>query len=81
MRWSAVRSVVTRRALLNTRSQAAIAKLGATREGMLRRHQARADFTFRDTVVFSILRDEWPAVRDGLQRRLAVLRSPPSDPA
>ena len=49
--------------MLNTRSQAAIAKLGAVREGVLRRHQARADGTFRDTVVFSILRDEWPAVR------------------
>lgn len=56
----------------NTRSQAAIAKLGAVREGVLRRHQARADETFRDTVVFSILRDEWPAVRAGLQARLAT---------
>lgn len=54
----------------NTRSQAAIARLGATREGVLRRHQARADGTFRDTVVFSILRDEWPAVRAGLQARV-----------
>ena len=56
--------------LLNTRSQAAIAKLGAVREGVLRRHQARADLTFRDTVVFSILRDEWPAVRAALRGRL-----------
>lgn len=54
----------------NTRSQAAIARLGATREGVLRRHQARADGTFRDTVVFSILRDEWPAVRAGLLARV-----------
>ena len=56
--------------LINTRSQAAIAKLGATREGVLRRHKRRADGTFRDTVVFSILRDEWPDVRAGLQARL-----------
>ena len=56
---------------LNTRSQAAIAKLGATREGVLRRHKARADGTFRDTVVFSILRDEWPQVRAALEARLA----------
>ena len=56
--------------LINTRSQAAIAKLGATREGVLRRHKRRADGTFRDTVVFSILRDEWPAVRAGLLARL-----------
>jgi RimJ/RimL family protein N-acetyltransferase len=56
---------------LNTRSQGAIARLGAVREGVLRRHQHRADGTFRDTVVFSILRDEWPAVRAGLLARLA----------
>lgn len=55
---------------VNPRSQAAIAKLGATREGVLRRHTRRADGTFRDTVVFSILRDEWPAVRAGLLARL-----------
>lgn len=56
--------------LLNTRSQAAIARLGATREGVLRRHVRRADGTFRDTVVFSVLREEWPAVRAGLLSRL-----------
>ena len=56
--------------LVNTRSQAAIAKLGATREGVLRRHKRRADGTFRDTVVFSVLADEWPRVREGLKARL-----------
>jgi len=60
---------------LNTRSQGAIARLGAVREGVLRRHQHRADGTFRDTVVFSILRDEWPTVRDGLLARLAPGRT------
>jgi RimJ/RimL family protein N-acetyltransferase len=55
---------------VNQRSQAAIAKLGATREGVLRRHTRRADGTFRDTVVFSILREEWPQVRDGLRERV-----------
>lgn len=55
---------------INTRSQTAIAKLGATREGVLRRHLRRADGTFRDTVVFSVLKDEWPAVRQGLLERL-----------
>jgi len=40
--------------------------------GLLRRHQVRADGSFRDTVVFSILRDEWPAVRAGLITRLAA---------
>ena len=58
---------------LNTHSQAAIAKLGARREGVLRRHMRREDGTFRDTVVFSILADEWPDVRAGLRARLAAL--------
>lgn len=56
--------------LLNTRSQAAIAKLGAQREGVLRRDMKREDGTFRDTVVFSVLKDEWPQVKEGLQARL-----------
>jgi RimJ/RimL family protein N-acetyltransferase len=58
---------------VNHHSQAAIAKLGATREGVLRRHVRRADGSWRDTVVFSILVDEWPAVRAGLERRLQNL--------
>jgi N-acetyltransferase len=57
--------------LLNTRSQAAIARLGAVREGVLRRHMPREDGTFRDTVVFSVLREQWPQVRAGLEARLA----------
>lgn len=57
---------------VNTRSQAAIAKLGATREGVLRRDQPRDDGSWRDTVVFSILRDEWPRVSEGLQARFAT---------
>ena len=57
--------------VLNERSQAAIARLGAVREGVLRRDIRRADGSWRDTVVFSILVDEWPQVRDGLLRRLA----------
>ncbi|MEO7746247.1 MAG: GNAT family protein [Actinomycetota bacterium] len=55
---------------INERSQAAIAKLGATREGVLRRHLRRADGTFRDTVLFSVLREEWPGVRAGLLARV-----------
>ncbi|UOY00995.1 GNAT family N-acetyltransferase [Blastococcus sp. PRF04-17] len=55
---------------LNTRSQAAIAKLGARREGVLRRDMRREDGTFRDTVVFSVLRDEWSEVRAALEARL-----------
>jgi RimJ/RimL family protein N-acetyltransferase len=56
---------------INTRSQAAIAKLGAVREGVLRRHKARGDGTFRDTVVFSVLATEWPQVADRLRARIA----------
>jgi RimJ/RimL family protein N-acetyltransferase len=55
---------------LNTRSTAAIAKLGAVREGVTRRDMKREDGTFRDSVVFSILSDEWPLVKKGLQARL-----------
>ena len=54
----------------NERSQAAIARLGATREGVLRGHQPRADGSWRDTVVFSILADEWPGVRAVLEARV-----------
>ena len=58
--------------LINERSQAAIAKLGASREGVLRRHTKRADGTWRDTVVFSVIVDEWPMVKAGLRERVAV---------
>lgn len=60
----------------NARSQAAITKLGATREGVLRRHMKRADGTWRDTVVFSVVVEEWPRVRAGLERRLDDWRRP-----
>jgi RimJ/RimL family protein N-acetyltransferase len=55
----------------NQRSQRAIARLGARYEGTLRRYQRRDDGTVRDTVLFSILAEEWPAVREGLLARLA----------
>jgi RimJ/RimL family protein N-acetyltransferase len=56
----------------NLRSQAAIAKLGATREGVFRAHMVRRDGSLRDSVYFSIVKSEWPAVRDGLIARLAA---------
>jgi RimJ/RimL family protein N-acetyltransferase len=55
----------------NERSQAAIARLGAVREGTLRRHLRMPDGYIRDSVVFSILRDEWPRVSQRLEARLA----------
>lgn len=54
----------------NTRSQAAITKLGAVREGVLRQHMRRPDGSLRDTVMFSIVADEWDAVKGGLEARL-----------
>jgi len=54
----------------NVRSQQAIARLGAQYEGTLRRYQRRADDTVRDTVLFSMLADEWPAARAALNVRL-----------
>ncbi|WP_067697021.1 GNAT family N-acetyltransferase [Nocardia jejuensis] len=56
----------------NTRSQRAIERLGATREGVLRSHRIRPDGTLRDTVVYSVTDAEWPAVRDRLRERLAT---------
>jgi len=55
----------------NVRSQQAIARLGARYEGTLRRFQRRADGTVRDTVLFSIVAEDWPAVREGLRARIA----------
>jgi RimJ/RimL family protein N-acetyltransferase len=56
--------------LINLRSQAAIAKLGAVREGVLRRHMKRADGSWRDTVVFAVTVDGWPTVRADLEKRV-----------
>ena len=55
----------------NLRSQAAIERLGAQREGTLRRHVRLPDGFIRDTVYFSILAEEWPAVKARLEERLA----------
>ena len=57
----------------NTRSQAAIERLGATREGVLRHHRIRRDGTWRDTVQYSLLSAEWAAVKERLIA--AILRS------
>ncbi|MGZ8370173.1 MAG: GNAT family N-acetyltransferase [Caulobacteraceae bacterium] len=54
----------------NIRSQNAIAKLGAVKEAVLRHNKITWTGYLRDTVVFSILADEWPAVRAGLEKRI-----------
>jgi N-acetyltransferase len=59
----------------NVRSQGAIARLGAVREGVLRRHMRVREYQ-RDTVYFSILDDEWPAVKARLEGWLAAAAAP-----
>lgn len=56
---------------LNHQSREAIARLGAKQDGVLRSHQRSRNGQLRDTVVFSILAHEWPAVRDGLEHRIS----------
>lgn len=56
---------------LNHQSRTAIAALGAKQDGILRNHQRLNDGSFRDTVVFSIIESEWPAVKQHLQHQLA----------
>lgn len=58
---------------LNEHSRAAILKLGAKFEGIHRRHMRRADGTLRDTAWYSVLGEEWPSVRAGLEARLGQL--------
>jgi N-acetyltransferase len=62
--------------IYNERSQAAIARLGAAREGVLRKHRLRRDGTWRDTVQYALTDDDWPDVRDRLTERLAAGLAP-----
>ncbi len=55
----------------NVRSQAAIERLGATKEGVLRAHMLLPDGFVRDTVMYSIIAPEWPAVKARLEGLLA----------
>ena len=54
----------------NERSQRAIARLGASRDGVIRRHRLRPDGTWRDSVLFAMTADEWPEKADALRRKL-----------
>ncbi len=58
----------------NRQSRAAIERLGAKQDGVLRSHQIGREGTLRDTVVYSILAAEWPTVRLGLLERLQAGR-------
>jgi RimJ/RimL family protein N-acetyltransferase len=56
----------------NHTSRGAIARLGAKQDGILRNHRKMANGSFQDTVVFSIINHEWPAVKQGLMSRLNI---------
>jgi N-acetyltransferase len=58
----------------NRQSRAAIERLGAKLDGVLRNHRRLPDGSLRDSVVYSITDREWPAVRTGLRARLAAAR-------
>ncbi len=57
---------------LNTRSQVAIERIGAVREGILRSHMITPSGRIRDTVMYSILAEEWKAVKERLEKLLEV---------
>lgn len=59
---------------LNLRSRRAVLAIGATEEGALRRHARRRDGSWRTTMVYSVIDEEWPAVRAALVERINRLR-------
>jgi N-acetyltransferase len=59
---------------MNRQSRAAIERLGAKQDGVLRNHSRMPDGSLRDTVVYSVIDSEWPAVRNELRRRLDAHR-------
>jgi len=73
--WGAIR-VALKTDIRNVHSQAAIKKLGAKYEGLLRNQRIRPDGSYRDTVIFSITDREWPAVKSRLEQRIERLTPP-----
>ncbi len=69
-------AVELRTSWYNFRSRAAIERLGAKQDGVLRNHMLMPDGTMRDSVVFSIIESEWPNVRRNLDFRLAQRSEP-----
>jgi RimJ/RimL family protein N-acetyltransferase len=67
-----VRRVEFKTDVLNERSRAAIRRIGAREEGILRKHGVTMSGRVRDTVYYSVIDDEWPAVRRRLEERLAI---------
>jgi RimJ/RimL family protein N-acetyltransferase len=60
----------------NEQSRTALAGLGATFEGVFRNHMIMPDGSIRDSAYFSVIAEEWPAVKDGLAASLARYPSP-----
>jgi len=71
--WGCIR-VELKTAAKNQRSRDAIARLGAVEEGTLRHHMIQPDGSLRDSVYFSILAAEWPAVKQRLESKLQAHR-------
>ncbi|MEI6439934.1 MAG: GNAT family protein [Alphaproteobacteria bacterium] len=67
------RRVVYRVDAINARSRAAVLKLGAVQEGLLRQDRVTWTGRIRDTAIFSVLAEEWPGVRDRLDARLSSM--------
>jgi RimJ/RimL family protein N-acetyltransferase len=61
----------------NLRSQKAVAKIGGVKEAVLRKHGLHADGTVRDTVVFSVIDDEWPETKEKLVQLIASQNAVP----
>jgi RimJ/RimL family protein N-acetyltransferase len=68
-------AVELRTHFMNRRSRAAIERLGAKLDGVLRSHMRMADGSLRDTAVYSVTAAEWPAVRANLEWQLARPRA------
>jgi N-acetyltransferase len=62
----------------NAKSRAAIARIGAQQEGVLRSHMVMPDGHLRDSVIFSVIRAEWPGVRERLNARVQAGAAPPA---
>ncbi len=61
--------------LRNERSQRAIQRIGAVKEGILRKHMILPDGYMRDSVIFSVIDTDWPVVKNGLEKKLGLNRN------
>jgi RimJ/RimL family protein N-acetyltransferase len=59
----------------NIRSQKAVEKIGGIKEGMMRNHSYRSDGSIRHTVLFSIIKEEWPEKKKRLQELIKAMEN------